>query len=205
MIIMMNTKKIISVRRLFEGFNRDYFKPIKTDDSFDSFDGKKNSYIEYISKRDKYENVSPKEYLNMIRPYLRDFINDHKAPLKTYKVINNESQFEEWKIQLVMLNNCISSEHFEETRSIYSASNNIEIFMGRDTDDIIDKLFDTILQRFQEAKETSNVRRSEFIHESVGLLYYHFHKIDMKRGESYIEPLKWLKNKGATINPKKLK
>ena len=48
-------------------------------------------------------------------------------------------------------NNCISSKDFEEIRSIYSASNNIEIFMGSDTDDVIDKLFDTILQRFQEA------------------------------------------------------
>ena len=48
-------------------------------------------------------------------------------------------------------NNCISSKDFEEIRSIYSASNNIEIFIGSDTDDVIDKLLDTILQRFQEA------------------------------------------------------
>ena len=27
-------KKIKSVRRLFEGFNKDYYKPIKTDDTF---------------------------------------------------------------------------------------------------------------------------------------------------------------------------
>ena len=91
----------------------------------------------------------------MIRPYLRDLINNHKTPMKTDKVINNESQSGEWKIQLVILNRHISSKDFEETRSIYSASNNIEIFMGSDTDEIIDKLFDTILQRFQEAKETS--------------------------------------------------
>ena len=55
-----------------------------------------------------------------------------------------------------MLNNCISSKTFEETCSIYSASNNMKIFMGSDTDGIIDKLFDTILQRFQEARERSN-------------------------------------------------
>ena len=91
----------------------------------------------------------------MIRPYLRDLINNHKTPMKTDKVINNESQSGEWKIQLVILNRRISSKDFEETRSIYSASNNIEIFMGSDTEEIIDKLFDTILQRFQEAKETS--------------------------------------------------
>ena len=58
--------------------------------------------------------------------------------MKTDKVINNESQSGEWKIQLVILNRRISSKDFEETRSIYSASNNIEIFMGSDTDEIID-------------------------------------------------------------------
>ena len=84
----------------------------------------------------------------MIRPYLRDLINDQRSPMKTDKIINNESQFGEWKIQLVMLNNCISFKNFEETCSIYSSSDNIEIFMGIDTDDIIDKFFDTILQRF---------------------------------------------------------
>ena len=57
-----------------------------------------------------------------------------------------------------MLNSCISSKNFEEMRSIDLASNNIELFMGSDTDDIIDKIFDTILQRSQEARETSNVR-----------------------------------------------
>ena len=74
--------------------------------------------------------------------------------------------------------------------------------MGSDIDDIIDELFTTILERFQEARETSNDRGSEFIHESVELLYYYFHKIDMKNDESYIESPEWLKNKKATINPK---
>ena len=78
----------------------------------------------------------------MIRPYLIDLINNH-------------SQSGEWKIQLVMLNRCISSKNFEETHSVYSASDNIEIFMGIDTDEVIDILFDTILQRFQKAIETS--------------------------------------------------
>ena len=64
-----------------------------------------------------------------------------------------------------MLNNCISSKKLEETRSIYSAIVPIEIFMVSDTDDIIDELFATILQRFQEAKETSNKKRSENRHE----------------------------------------
>ena len=72
-------KKIRSVRRLFNRFNKDYNKPIKI---VDSSDDKKNSYIEHISRGDEYNNLSPKEYLNMIRPYLRDMIHDEKAPMK---------------------------------------------------------------------------------------------------------------------------
>ena len=71
--------KIGSIKRLFEGFDRDYYKPTKTDDSFD---GEKNSYIEYKSRGDRYENLSLEEYLDMIRPYLRDSINDHKPSMK---------------------------------------------------------------------------------------------------------------------------
>ena len=46
--------------------------------------------------------------------------------------------------------------------------------MGIDTEDVIDTLFNTIFQRFQQAQETSNDKRSEFIPESVELLYYYF-------------------------------
>ena len=34
------------------------------------------------------------------------------------------------------------------------------------------------------------------------MLYYHLHKISLKRGESYIDFSEWLKNKRATINSK---
>ena len=59
-----------------------------------------------------------------------------------------------------MQDNCTSSKDFEETRTTYSASKLVEIFMGSNTDDAIDKIFDTLLQRFQEAMETSNERGS---------------------------------------------
>ena len=68
-------RKIGSVRRLFKGFDRDYFKPIRTDD--DGFAGIDNNYMKYVSKGDRYENLSPEEYLNIIRPYLGDLINEH--------------------------------------------------------------------------------------------------------------------------------
>ena len=42
-----------------------------------------------------------------------------------------------------MQNNCISTRSFEETRTIYTKSEPLEIFMGSDTKDVIDKLFNT--------------------------------------------------------------
>ena len=91
----------------------------------------------------------------MIRLYLRDMINDHKSPMKLPdKIIDPENKFGERKIQLKMQINCISSKTFEQTRSLYSPSNNIEILMGSETDDIIDERFEYLLQRFQEARET---------------------------------------------------
>ena len=43
---------------------------------------------------------------------------------------------------------------------------------------------------------------SNFIFESVDLLYYSLHKIGLKRGESYIKSSEWLMNTRATIDAK---
>ena len=82
-------RKIRSIRTLFKEFDRDYYKPIITDNGFA---GRRNYYIEYKSKGERYENLSPKKYLKMIRPYLRDLINDHKA---TGELNNEEDNNEE--------------------------------------------------------------------------------------------------------------
>ena len=50
----------------------DYYKPIRINSAFNS------NYVEYKSKGDKEKILTIKEYLNMIRPYLRDIMNDHK-------------------------------------------------------------------------------------------------------------------------------
>ena len=76
------------------------------------------------------------------------------------------------------------------------------MFMGSDTEDVIDTLFNIILQRFQQAQETSNDKGSEFILESVGLLYYYFQKINIRRAESNIMSPDWIVNKKGTMNSK---
>ena len=73
-------RKIGSIRTLFKAFDRDYYKSIRTDGGFA---GMNNNYIEYVTKGDRYENLSSEEYLNMIRPYLKDLINDHKPPMES--------------------------------------------------------------------------------------------------------------------------
>ena len=69
----------------------------------------------------------------MIRPYLRDIINDHKTQ-------------GEWKIQLTMVINFLSSKDFDEIRTMRAKSDNIEINMSNKTDKIIKKLFESLLQ-----------------------------------------------------------
>ena len=50
----------------------DYYKPIITKGSFN------NNYIPYESRGDKDKILTVNEYLDIIRPYLVDIINDHK-------------------------------------------------------------------------------------------------------------------------------
>ena len=84
---MMNIEKIGSVRRSFEEYNRDYYKPKVIDRGFT---GEVNNYIKYRSEGNKDEKLSPRECLNMIRPDLRDLINRHK-PIERLNNHNNNT------------------------------------------------------------------------------------------------------------------
>ena len=88
---------------------------------------------------------------------------------------------------------------------MYSKSKAVEVYIRSHTENVIDTLFNTLLQNFQSAQETSNERGSEFIPDSVELLYYHFQRIDIRRGESYIVSPDWIASKKATVNPKGFK
>ena len=125
-------------------------------------------------------------------PYLSDLINDHKA-------IRNESK--EWKIQINMHVNFVSSNDTGEIRTIFVWSDNEEIRSGNETDDIIKGLLNSFLNNYQKG-ETILRNGSGFEFESVDLLSYHVHKTSLKRGKSYIKSPEWVLNKRATINPK---
>ena len=56
-------------------------------------------------------------------------------------------------------------------------------------------------RKYQEGLEES-MRGSDFVYDSIDTLYYNLNKVSLSRGRPYIDSLKWLKNKKATINPK---
>ena len=144
-----------------------YYKPVLVKSSF------KNNYKYYESRGDKDKKLSVKQYLYKIMPYLSDLINDHKA-------IRNESK--EWKIQINMHVNFISSKDTGEMRTIYVWSDNEEIRLGNEIDDIIKELFKSFLNNYQK-EETILRNGSGFVFESFDLLTYSAHKISLKRGK----------------------
>ena len=77
----------------------------------------------------------------MIRPHFSNIINDYKTPKKLKVHSNNdisdhETQYREWKIQLLKSINYILSNVSGETRNMHTEGNNIEIMMGSETDEI---------------------------------------------------------------------
>ena len=172
--------------------NEDYYKPIITKGSFTI------SYIQYESIGYKGKNLSIKKYLDMIRPYLSDIINNHKTQGKwrfhSGNTITEHKTQSEWKIQLTMAIDFISSKDSDESRTMHAKSNNVEIMMGNKTNENIEEFFKSFLQRYQEGLEES-MRGSEIILDSVDALYYDLNKIILSRGGSYIDSPEWLKNK----------
>ena len=159
--------------------NEDYYKPILIKSYFNE------SYKYYESRGDKDKKLSIEQYLDVIKPYLSDLINDHKAI---------ETSSNEWKIQINMHINFVSSNDTGEIRTVFVWSDNEEIRLGNETDDIVKRLINSFLNNYQ--KEELILRNgSNFVFEGVGLLSYHIHKTSLKR-----KSLEWVAN--AIINPK---
>ena len=63
---ILNTKEYLSI-------DEDFYKPVIINDAFN------RNYIECGIKWGKDKTLSNKEYLNTIKPYLKNIINDDKA------------------------------------------------------------------------------------------------------------------------------
>ena len=119
-------------------------------------------------------------------------------------MIDNHKAHSEWKIQLILRIIFVSSLDTNEIHKMHTKSDNVEIMSGTETSEAINELFNSFLRRYQERLETK-MKGSSYIFERVDVLEYHFHKVSLNKGGSYIDSDEWLKNKRATINPKNTK
>ena len=68
-----------------------------------------------------------------------------------------------------------------EKRAIHSKSDNIEIIINNEADEIIKEPLDSLKHRCQNNLES--MKGSEFVFKYVHLLYYKCHKINTNRGD----------------------
>ena len=78
--------------------------------------------------KNRNKALSLEKYLNKIRPYLKD-------------IINNLKKSDTWKIQITIAINFISSIDIDEKRVMYSKSDNIEIMMNDEADEVMKEPF----------------------------------------------------------------
>ena len=157
---IIEDKIIRDIRTLFEQ-EEDYYKP-KIVNSFWN-----NIYIEYESNGDKNNNLSLDEYLNKIKPSLKDIIIDLQSS---------------WKIKLTISINFISSKDTKEERVMYSTSNNIKFTTYNDVNEVVNELVASLRAKYQDDLEAL-MKGSDFIFDSVQLMHCKCHKVKFKRGE----------------------
>ena len=79
--------------------------------------------------------MSLEEYLNKMKPYLKNIINDLQ---------NSDTS----RIQLTIEINFITSKDAEEERLMHSTSNNINFSPYSDVNEVIYQLFESLLLRY---------------------------------------------------------
>ena len=142
--------KIIRDIRNLPGYEeKDYYKPVSVGNFWS------NNYIEYESNNDRNKTVSVEDYLNKVRPYLED-------------IINNPKKSDMWKIQITIAINFVSSKNNDEEHVMHSKSDDIEIMING-KDKVFEKRFKSLLHRYHIELETS-MRGSDFIFDCVHLL-----------------------------------
>ena len=90
------------------------------------------------------------------------------------------------EIQLTIAINFISSKDREEEHMMHSISENIKFTTYQNANDVIEKLFDLICSKYHDGLEVS-IKGSNFIFDSVQLMYFKCHKVNFKHVGSYID------------------
>ena len=157
------------IKNLFEYKEENYYKPVRGNNFWS------NNHIEYESNGDRNKTLLVQEYLNKIRPCLKDITNNLK--------ISNT-----WKIELTIANNFISSIDRDEEHLIHSKSDHVETMINDKAGEVIKEPFDSLKNRYKNNLES--IKDSDFVLDYVHLLYYKCHKINLNRGSPYwINPM----------------
>ena len=106
-------------------------------------------------KGDKSKTISVEEYLNKVRQYLKD-------------IINNLKKSDTSRIQLSIAINFVFSKDNDEKQGIYSKSVSIEIMINDEASKVIKKLFKSLRNRYQNNLES--MKNSELLFDYVYLL-----------------------------------
>ena len=110
-----------------------------------------------VEGENKDKSLSVKKYLTRIKAYLSDIIINYKTQ-GTWRIYSCNEKIEhktqsEWKIQLTMAINFISSKlDSDETRIRHPKSEIIEIIMGSETEEVIEELFKSLRQKYKKKK-----------------------------------------------------
>ena len=132
-----------NIKNLFEHEEEEsYYKPVRVSNFWS------NNYIEYESNGERNKELSVEEYLNKNSPYLK-------------YIINNLKKSHTWKIQLTIANNFISSKDNYEERVMHSKSDNIEIMINDEANEIINNICGSLKNRYQNISEL--IKGSEFV------------------------------------------
>ena len=110
---------------------------------------------------------------------------------------NDLQESDTLEIPLTIVINFISTKDPEKD----SKSDNILFTSYKDTNEVVEELFDSLRLRYQGILETS-MEGSEFTFDLVQMLYCKCHKVNFRRCGSYIDSPGCIKKKKATINPK---
>ena len=171
-----NDDFIENIRDLFSILD---YEPVLLKSGFD------NNYLEYMSNGNN--SLSFNEYLELIKPYLYDLINVYKTK-------------REWKLQLSVEISFVSQKPgSDENRVMYTRSTPEELMIGSETEEVAEKLFMSILQKYQDNLQ-NKMKGSDFIFNGINYLYYDLNRITISKGRSYIESPKWLKTLALNFN-----
>ena len=70
-------------------------------------------------------------------------------------IVNYHKTQDEWNIQLTVEINSFLSKDSNEIRTMHSKSDNIEIMIDNETDEIIEDFFESLLQKYRKGLEES--------------------------------------------------